>query len=125
VSTDKIEIRRIRRSGLIGATILFAIGSLHLWKGHTGAYMMVPYTLSAIIFIMAGFFTSAFKNLTHAIGDGITKLLLAIIFYLVFTPAGLIIRLLGKDPLRRSIDKDRDSYWEKKPPSVGGHEKQF
>lgn len=43
-----------------------------------------------------------------------TRLLLLIIFYLVVTPIGLLMRLFGNDPLLRRIDKKISSYWVKK-----------
>lgn len=42
------------------------------------------------------------------------RLLLLVVFYLVFTPTALIIRLFGKDLLDMKIDKNRPSYWHKK-----------
>ena len=40
-----------------------------------------------------------------------TKLLLCIIFYLVFTPISLILKVFKKDLLDIKIDKNIDSYW--------------
>jgi hypothetical protein len=40
--------------------------------------------------------------------------LLIIIFYLVFAPVGLVLRLIKKDLLNRKIEAERDSYWIKK-----------
>lgn len=57
-----------------------------------------------------------------------TRLILFIIFYLLFTPIGFMMRLFVKDPLDRKIDKIRDSYWNKKEKNKRGimsYEKQF
>ena len=43
-----------------------------------------------------------------------TRLILFIIFYLIFTPIGLGMRLFGVDLLDRGIDKSKNSYWKKK-----------
>ena len=43
-----------------------------------------------------------------------TRLILFIVFYLIFTPLGLVMRLFGADLLERKIDKRKDSYWLKK-----------
>ncbi len=43
-----------------------------------------------------------------------TRLLLLIMFYLIFFPVGLVMKLLGNDPLSRRIDKKTSSYWVKK-----------
>lgn len=38
-----------------------------------------------------------------------TPAILAVLFFAVFTPAGMVLRLLGKDPLR--LRRGGDSYW--------------
>jgi hypothetical protein len=49
------------------------------------------------------------------IGWVLSNILLMIIFYLAFTPLGLVFRLMGRDPLR--IRKPIvDSYWIDHPP---------
>src|ERR1700683_2199794 len=35
----------------------------------------------------------------------------SIMFFLVFVPAGLVFRLLGKDPLRLKLDPNQETYW--------------
>ena len=39
-----------------------------------------------------------------------TRILLTLAFYLLFAPAGLIMRMV-RDPLNRSFRDGRDSYW--------------
>lgn len=43
-----------------------------------------------------------------------TRLILFIIFYFIFAPMGIVIRLFGVDLLDRKINKDSASYWKKK-----------
>lgn len=40
-----------------------------------------------------------------------TRLILIVMFYLVFTPIGFIMRLFGIDQLGLKMEKDRESYW--------------
>lgn len=57
-----------------------------------------------------------------------TRLILFILFYLVFTPTGLVMRVFGIDALDRKIDKSRNSYWkkkEKKQSSLSDYGRQF
>ena len=61
------------------------------------------------------------NRLWHALGmllgRLVNPLVMGLIFYLAVTPTGLILRLLGKDPLRLKWDPDAASYWiERKPP---------
>lgn len=46
--------------------------------------------------------------LLHRVVNPITT---SVLFFLVFVPAGLIFRLLGKDPLRLKLEPDAESYW--------------
>jgi len=62
------------------------------------------------------------------IGSVVTTLILSIVFYCVFTPIGVILRLTKRDVLGMEIDKEKESYWverndrDMKPESM---EKQF
>ena len=39
-----------------------------------------------------------------------TRIILAVLFYLIVLPTGLVMRLLGKDPMARGFDKKLASY---------------
>jgi hypothetical protein len=45
------------------------------------------------------------------LGKAVSPIALGILFYVVITPIGLIIRFTGKDPLRLKFSPDADSYW--------------
>ncbi len=44
-------------------------------------------------------------------GFFMTKVILTLVFSIALTPGGVIMRLLGKDPMNQKIDKNADSYW--------------
>ena len=44
-------------------------------------------------------------------GFVMSHVILGLIFVLIFTPAGLIMRVLGKDPLKEKMDPNAKSYW--------------
>ena len=48
------------------------------------------------------------------IGWVVSHVLLAIIYYLVMTPIGLIMRVVGYDPMERKWDSQAESYWAKR-----------
>jgi ABC-type uncharacterized transport system permease subunit len=57
-----------------------------------------------------------------------TRLILIVMFYLIFTPMGLVMRLFGADPLGLKVEKDKGSYWKKmgqKPFNPQDYERQF
>jgi hypothetical protein len=40
---------------------------------------------------------------------------MALIFYLVVTPLGVIMRLTGRDPMERRFDPKAKTYWKPRP----------
>ncbi len=45
------------------------------------------------------------------IGWVVSHVVLAIVYYLVFTGTSLIMRLLGRDAMQRRFDSDAQTYW--------------
>ncbi len=54
--------------------------------------------------------------LCFPVGFVISHILMAILYYGLMTPIGLIMRALGRDPLQRTIDHDAPTYWQAHPP---------
>jgi hypothetical protein len=51
------------------------------------------------------------------LGRIVTPVVMTVLFFLVFTPVALLVRLLGKDPLRLALDAQAHTYWiERVPP---------
>jgi hypothetical protein len=52
---------------------------------------------------------------------------LAMVYYGIFTPIGLGLRLMGRDPLRRRFDPQARSYWvdRRAPADVKRYFRQF
>ena len=55
-----------------------------------------------------------FGLLLHKI---VNPIVLAFLFYLVVTPGAVVLRLMGKDPLKRRFDRDVESYWIERTPA--------
>lgn len=55
-----------------------------------------------------------FGLLLHKITNPI---IMGLVFFLAVTPTAMVMKVLGKDPLRRKIDKGATSYWiDREPP---------
>ncbi len=50
--------------------------------------------------------------------------ILAIVYYAVLTPVGLLMRVLGYDPMKRRFDPAAQSYWVLRQPA-GGNDRYF
>ena len=108
------------RTTWIGFTVIFAvIGSILWYKGRASW----PYWYGASAFFAVFAAASPMTLLplyrlwvkfAMAMAWVNTRLLLALVFYLIITPIGLVMRLTGNDPLERRIDKSAATYWKKK-----------
>ncbi|MEZ5065632.1 MAG: SxtJ family membrane protein [bacterium] len=109
--------KELRNFGLsLGVVCLIWAGVL-TWRGHPEP---VKWLLGAAPVLAAlgltwpaalGPLHRVWMPVAHGIAQALTWVLLAVVFYVVFTPYGLISRALGKDPLDRKIDRNRASYW--------------
>ena len=57
--------------------------------------------------------------LAFPIGFAVSYILLAVVFYLVLTPVGLLMRVLGYDPMNRRRDAHATTYWTPRPAERG------
>ncbi len=51
------------------------------------------------------------------LGMVMSYLLLAVIYFLVFTPLGLVMRLVGRERVARRFDREARTYWVQRPPA--------
>ncbi|HYY97139.1 MAG TPA: SxtJ family membrane protein [Pyrinomonadaceae bacterium] len=105
-----------RKSALLVAAVLLLIAAWNLYRGRA-AVVVIFGSLSAAL-VVAGLFSPAAARAFHkgwmrlavALGHVNSRVLLTLMYYLVFTPYGLASRLAGRDPLRRR-GKAGESYW--------------
>jgi polyferredoxin len=64
--------------------------------------------------------------ITAPIGLVVGELAIFLIYATVLCPLGILFRIIGRDALQRSIDRDRASYWQEKrqPKSVASYYRQ-
>src|SRR5216683_5454437 len=94
-----------RNFGLTFALVLAAVG---LWPLHAGGRLRWPALAVAGVFLFVALarpdwlrlLNRAWTMLGLLLGRIVNPIVTAILFFLVFVPAGVISRLLGKDPLR-------------------------
>jgi len=56
-------------------------------------------------------------RLVYPIGWVISHVTLAIVYYGIMTPIGLVMRLFGRDKLERRLDPKAESYWSGRAPA--------
>ena len=118
---DEIKIGSNRGFGIVFFVVFVLIGLYPL--AYSGEIRIWAIIIS-LIFIVLGFFNSKILTPLNKIwfkfgiflGKIISPVIMGIIFFLVVTPTGLLMRFFGKDLLNLKYRKNK-SYWiEKKGP---------
>ncbi|HEU4365360.1 MAG TPA: SxtJ family membrane protein, partial [Candidatus Krumholzibacteria bacterium] len=53
----------------------------------------------------------AWMRVFFPLGWVVSHAILIVIYYAVLTPIGLVLRLVGYDPMRRRFDRGASTYW--------------
>ena len=111
-----------RQFGLVAGLLLLAVS---LWPVLSRGRIRLPVLgLAAAMLLLAALAPSLLHPLNYLwtklgalLARMVNPVVMAALFYLVFTPFGLLLRLLGKSPLRLRADPQAASYWmERQPP---------
>ncbi len=120
--------KALRSFGWVVGAVLLGIAALVWWRRDwtaTGAVVWLGGIGAALVAL--GLAAPALLKpvyriwmaLAVVLGFVMTRVILSIVFYLILTPIGLVLRLLGKDPLHRTLDPNAPSYWiEKEHPEA-------
>ena len=119
---DETEAGSERGFGIVFAVVFTVVG---LWPLLDGGPPRAWAMALAAGFLAAGIFVpKTLKPLNRvwylfgmALHKVVNPLVMGLVFFLTVTPMALILRALGKDPLRRKFDPDAKTYWiERHPP---------
>jgi hypothetical protein len=112
--------KELRKFSFTLFCVLGFLGGLVLWrKGEAG---LLLWGIGIAVFLMGlikprslGAIHKGWMGISFLMGFFMTHLILALIYYLVLTPMALVMRALGKDPLRLKHDRNAVSYWIERP----------
>lgn len=119
---EHIEGSSNRSFGLVFTAFFTLIGLLPLIASRGPRWWSVAI---AALFLVLALLTPAllaplnrlWMNLGVLLGRIVSPIALGVVFFLVVTPIGLFMRLLGKDFLRLRLDGSSPSYWiDRRPP---------
>lgn len=123
-----------RKRGVIGGLIGLLIAALvyHFWRPEA-AYVIAGISLALALLALAA--PPAYRKVAglldrfgHAVGMGVTWLLMTLLYWLLFLPVGLLLRARGRLGVTRHPDPRLASYWkslEGKPWTAESYRKQF
>lgn len=113
----KMDNKELRDFALVTGAMFIAIFGLLLPWLWDAAFPAWPWIL-AIVLGLWGIILPAtlapvhrvWMKLAHGLGWINTRIILSAVFFLLFFPFGVIMRLVAKDPMARHFDKSAASY---------------
>ena len=127
---SEVQISSNRSFGLLFFVIFLIIS---LWPlTHEGSIRIWSVIIS-VVFLILGLLNSKFLTPLNLLwfkfgmilGAIISPIVMGIVFFLVVTPTGLILRIMRKDLLNKKYDKEKETYWIKRDTSIGTMKRQF
>jgi hypothetical protein len=111
----RVTDAQARKTALVVAAVLLAIAAWNLYRGRMafvvfgigGAALLV---VGLLLPAAARVFHTTWMRLASALGYVNSRVLLTLMYYLVLAPYGFVMRLAGRDTLRRR-GKTQQSYW--------------
>lgn len=111
-----------RSFGLLFAVVFGVLAAWLAWAGTTGAASAL--TALAVLTLLVALLRASLLNplnrawmklgaLLHRL---VSPVILGAIYFLVITPYAIVMRLAGRDALRRRLDPITPSYWIKREP---------
>ena len=127
----KIKISSNRNFGLI-FSLFFLIIALWNFRGNFQEVRILPFCFS-IIFFTLGLLNSKYLTPLNKIwfkfgfllGNIVAPIIMGFVFFLVITPTSFIMKIIGKDLLKKKFNKNKKTYWLKYEKSSETMKRQF
>ena len=127
---SKIKVSSDRSFGLVFFVVFLIIG---LWPLLDEGQFKIWSLFFSLFFLVLGLMNS--KLLTPLnllwtkfgilLGNVFAPIVMSFIFFLVVTPIGLLMRIMGRDLLRTKYNKSGKSYWIKREKRITKMNQQF
>ena len=115
---DTRQLRVVAGALLALVTAITAIRYLLRGFPEGTPFGLILIAIAAVVFVVAllsprplGPAFRCWMAFARAVGWFNARLLLSVLFYLVFTPIGLIMRLIRRDALHRDFNSSKSSFW--------------
>lgn len=112
-----------RTFGLIFSVIFLLFTLLPLIKGNsinqwTAAISVIFAALALLLPKLLTPLNKLFQMFGQVMHKITNPLIMGLVFFLTVMPTGLILKILGKDPMRRNLDPDATTYWIKRETDI-------
>src|SRR5438874_2698809 len=105
-----------RSFGWTFAVLFAAAGAYGLWRGgaHT-SWVLVLAAVTALVTLAKPDLLAPLNRLWMKLGEllhrVVSPVVLGVIFYGVFTPAAFVMRIAGRDTMKRKFEPSAPTYW--------------
>jgi len=108
--------QELRKFGLSFGCAFGIVGGLLLWRGKEAGPWVLGFAATVALAGLAAPqilrpLEKILATLLRVVMAVITYVVLCMAFYLIVTPIGLLLRLMGKDLLEKKVPSDKKSYW--------------
>jgi len=125
-----VKISSNRSFGFLFFVVFFVIS---LWPLKSQGDLRLWAFILSLVFLVLGVLNSKFLTLLNKLwfkfgillGSIVSPIVMGAVFFIVVTPIGLIMRLLGKDLLRINKNKTISTYWINRDKQIKTMKKQF
>lgn len=130
IKEDKTTLRKF---GFTVGTVLLLVGIVLYLIGKSSSVVFGGIGVLLILFglILPNILKPLNKiwmTLAVILGWFMSRVILFILYYVIITPIGIFLKLIGKDFLQLKIDKSSKSYWETREKKIADqidYERQF
>jgi len=128
---SKVKIGSNRSFGFVFFIVFFIVAFWN-FRGEFSQIRTIPLYIS-LVFLILGLINSKLLTplnklwfkLGMLLGAIIAPFVMMLVFFIVVTPIGLIMKLMGKDLLNKKINKNVKSYWISRKDPMGTMKNQF
>ena len=121
-SNNTLLLPSNRSFGAVFSVFFGLVFAWRFWKGDDWAWLWLALAvLVLLVTVIASDWLTPFNRAWMRLGLLLNKIVspvvLGVLFFGVITPTGILMRTLGRDPMRRGYEPHAKSYWiDRKPP---------
>ena len=115
IEIEDVTVAQARKSTLVVAGLLTLVSGWQLYRGRSSAAVGLIAVVALLLACgaipaAAVWFHTWWMALAGALGYINSRIILSMLFFLIVTPIGVVVRLCGHDPLERRTGSE-GSYW--------------
>ncbi len=120
INTAEVTNSDLRKFGFImGGMFAFIFGLIFPWLGDktSETWPIWPFIVMAVFWVIAIIAPQILRpvneiwiKIGNVLGFINTRIILGVMFFLMFFPIGMLLKLFGKDSMNRKLDEKTDTY---------------